>query len=138
MTKSNSPKESHSGIDRRKTPRRPILSTFSVFIVIPKKGFYRLAVYDISEEGVGFEMDVEGESPSHFPIKNGENIEFRLYLNQSLYVPLTAQITRLEETPTGRRAGAELQDKGSSGHKAFLAFLDFLDKIANLVEIDSN
>lgn len=138
MTKGNkSNSSSQSGIERRKAIRRPILSTFSVFIAIPKKGLHRLQVHDMSELGIGFDLDVEGEELSAFPVKEGDPIEFRLYLNNTLFLPLTVQVKRVEEYHAKRRVGAEFQKQSSTGYKAFLSFLKMIDEIANTVQFDS-
>ena len=116
----------------------PILATFSVFIVIPKKGIHRLPVHDISEIGMGFDLDIEGEPAQDFPISPGDTLDFRFYLNNSLYIPLTIQVVRIEEGHLKRRVGAEFSDTQSESHQAFLAFLNLLDKILDMIQIDAH
>jgi hypothetical protein len=125
-----------SGMERRRTRRRPILSTFSLFVVVPQKGPHRLMVHDVSDQGIGFDLDTEGEDVASLLPKNGEQLEIHFYLNQSLYLPLSVRIVRLEERNQIRRIGAELstQDKG---FKAFQSFLQLLDNIADVAEIQS-
>jgi hypothetical protein len=124
-----------TGAERRKTKRRPILETFSLFAVVPKKGMHRLLVHDVSEGGLGFDLDIDGENFDEFPVKSGEKLEVHLYLNQSLYLPLSVQIARLEDSKTVRRLGTELVDPGSPQSKAFGAFLQMLDVVADVGEI---
>jgi hypothetical protein len=123
------------GAERRKTKRRPVLDTFSLFVVVPKKGMHRLQVHDLSEGGLGFDLDIDGENFDEFPAKVGEQIEVHLYLNQSLYLPLAAQIARVEDTKTVRRVGAEIVEKGSPSAKAFAAFLQMLDVVTEAGQI---
>jgi hypothetical protein len=123
------------GAERRKTKRRPILDTFSLFVVVPKKGMHRLQVHDVSEGGLGFDLDIDGESASEFPAKIGEKLEVHLYLNQSLYLPVAVQIARIDDGKTGRKIGAELTDKGAASAKAFAAFLNMLDAVTEAAEI---
>ena len=126
-----SPKKDASkggGIERRRTKRLPILSTFSLFIVVPQKGFHRLMVHDVSELGLGFDADTEGEETDGFPLKEGENLEVRFYLNQSLYLPLAVRIARLETRNNIRRIGAEL-DSSYKSYNAFKSFVEMLDAI---------
>ncbi len=123
--------------DRRSARRRPILATFAVFVVIPKKGLHRLEVRDMSENGIGFDVDIEGESVTDFPIKIGDSIDFRFYLNHSLFIPMKIKIRRIEDHPMGRRAGAEFLEKRSPSHKAFLGFLNLLDHMVDVVQIDA-
>jgi hypothetical protein len=138
MTKqSKKPTSSASGVERRKARRRPILETFSVFVAIPKKGIHRLEVHDLSESGMGFDLDIEGEDPSHFPVKEGDTIDLRFYVNPSLFIPLSIQIARIEDHQQKRRVGAEFQDQTSSSYRAFLAFMHLLDQIVDVVQLDS-
>jgi hypothetical protein len=139
MTK-GAKKESSSitGVERRRFQRRPVLETFSVFVVIPKKGIHRLELHDISEIGMGFDLDIEGEEPAAFPVREGEAIDLRFYLNQSLYIPLSIQITRIEDHHQKRRVGGEFQDKSTQGYQAFLSFLHLIDKIVDVVQIDED
>jgi hypothetical protein len=129
--------KSYPKVDRRKTERRPILNTFSIFLAIPKKGLHRLEVHDISESGMGFDLDIEGEEPSRFPVAEGNTIDLRFYINPSLYIPLSIQVTRIEDHHSKRRIGAEFQEKSSESYQAFLSFLSLLDKIIDVVQLES-
>lgn len=139
MSKSQSP--SSQGIERRRTRRRPIIETFSIFCVVPKKGPYRLAVHDVSDQGIGFDLDMEGEDIQSFALKLGEPLEVYFYLNQSLYLPLEVKVARIEErngeSPGQgkvRRIGAEFDSKAPV-HAGFSAFLKMLDAIADVAKI---
>jgi hypothetical protein len=123
-------------VERRKARRRPILNTFSLFVVAPKKGFHRLVIHDVSDLGIGFDLDTEGEDPGMFPIQPGDQVDLRLYLNQSLFLPVTVEVVRVQDQNTVRRVGAEFGDKNSKGYKAFLSFIQMLDGIVDAVRID--
>jgi hypothetical protein len=114
-----------------------MLDTFSVFIVIPKKGLHRLAVHDISEDGMSFNIEIEGELPSNSQTQEGESLDFRLYLNATLYIPLSIQVVRVSEHHDGKRIGAEFQDKESANYRAFLSLLHLLDNIESVLRVDS-
>lgn len=116
--------------ERRKTHRRPIVESFSLFVVLPQKGPYRLPIHDISEEGLGFDADMEGEPRSEFTIEQSERLQLHFYLNQTLHVPLTVRVARLERVRGIRRIGAEVMDRDSAAGKAFTAFVELLDKLA--------
>jgi len=115
-----------SGAERRKAKRRPILESFSLFVVIPKKGSHRLPVHDVSDLGMRFDVEFEGEEAT---VATGETIDLQLYLNQGLYLPLSLQVVRLEKTDTGRRVGAEFRDHNSKSYQAFQGFLKMVDGI---------
>jgi hypothetical protein len=129
-----SPKTPASGIERRKARRRPILDTFSLFVVLPKKGGHRLKVNDLSDSGISFDFDTEAEEASGSPLKSGETLETHFYLNQSLFIPLSVRIVRLEDRNEVRRVGAELLAKGA-GFEPVQAFLTMLDKVADAGQI---
>jgi hypothetical protein len=123
--------------ERRQAKRRPILDTFSLYIVIPKRGVHRLEVHDLSENGMGFDIDIEGEESSFFPIHEGDSIDLRFYLNSSLYIPLSVQVIRVEDHQRKRHIGAQFQEKDSSNYSAYLSFIQLLDQIINVLQIDS-
>jgi len=139
MSKANpSPKtgKTVSPAERRRTQRRTLLETFSFFAMVPKKGPHRLTVHDLSEEGIGFDLDIEGEAAAEFPISQGEVFELRLYLNQALYLPLLIEVRRIEEKNQIRRIGAAFSEKDSPGHKACLCLIQMLDRIGDIAKID--
>ena len=129
-----------SGAERRKTPRRPVLESFSLFVVVPKKGDHRLPVHDLSDQGVGFDIDMEGESIESFPVKSGETFELKLYLNQTLFIPLQVKVARIVETQgeTGavRRIGAEFAQKNTKAFLGLRAFVTLLDSLLETAGMD--
>ena len=122
--------------NRRKAKRRPVLDTFSLFVVVSLKNIIRLKINDLSELGVGFNFDAEGESEP-LPIKVGDEMELQLYLNQSLHIPLKIKVARIEDGEGGRKIGAEYSDKSSKGYLALGAFIEMLDRLADVAEIDA-
>jgi hypothetical protein len=135
---SKKPKSAPSGVERRKAPRRPVVETFSLFAVIPKKGPYRLPVNDVSELGLGFDFDIDGESAETFPTAIGERFEVDLYLNQSLYLPLEVEIMRIETRKGGaRRVGTEIANRKTPAYRGFAAFLKMLDAVSEVASVAS-
>jgi hypothetical protein len=124
--------------ERRKSKRRPVLETFNLFIVIPKKGGYKLPVHDISEGGMAFDFDMEGEQFADTPLKSGETIDLQLYFNQTLYIPLKLKVARLDTVGAVRRVGAELTDKNSPAGQAFMAFIQMLDQVVEVAQINAS
>lgn len=127
-----------TGIDRRGSRRRPILESFSFFVVVPKKGFHRLRVVDLSDTGVGFDYDIVGEMKEAFPVKAGETFELQFYLNQTLYFPMNVKVARIDDSKVLRRIGAEFTATGTPEHQGLLAVLDMIDKVSEIVQFDSN
>ncbi len=127
-----------SGSDRRGSRRRPILESFSFFVVVPKKGFHRLRVVDLSDTGVGFDYDIVGEMKEAFPVRAGESFELQFYLNQTLYFPIHVKVARIDDSKVLRRVGAEFVSTGTPEHQGLLAVLDMIDKVSEIVQFDSN
>jgi hypothetical protein len=128
---------SQSGAERRKSKRLDILDTFSLFVVVPAKGPMRLKVHDISDAGIGFDLDIAEEQGSvGFEAKVGNNFDIHLYLNQSLYLPLHVTVRRIVDAEGIRRIGAEFQGKATKGQVALLAFLDMLDALGEVARIE--
>lgn len=121
--------------ERRRAERRPILDTFSLFAVVPRKGPYKLRVDDVSSVGIGFFLDIEGESSTEFPVKKGEVFDLNLYLNQSLFLPLNVEVMRVEERDSVRRIGAEFHDKSTEAYKAYLSFLSMLEGMIDVARV---
>jgi hypothetical protein len=129
-----------SGIDRRGSKRRPILESFSFFVVVPNKGFHRLRVADLSETGVGFDYDIIGEgeeAKEAFPVKIGEAFDLRFYLNQTLFLPMHVRVARIDDSKVIRRIGAEFAVTGTPEHEGLCAILDMIDLLSETVQFDS-
>lgn len=113
-----------------------ILDTFSLYAVVPAKGPMRLKVHDISDLGIGFDLDVAEENGSqNFPLKLGASFDIQLYLNQSLYLPLTVQARRITDRDGIRKIGAEFQGQGSKAYIALISFLDMLDAVSEAADL---
>jgi hypothetical protein len=127
---------SPDGKDRRKGPRQPVADSFSLGMMLPKKGPQRLRIFDLSKEGLGIEVDVDADDPDPMTLAKGDQIECHLYLNQSLYVPLQAEVAWLDNQ-SPRRAGLSLIPKDSKGWKGYSAFLTALEELEEVGVIGS-
>ena len=137
MSKAKSATAKHDDpSERRKSKRRPILDSFSLFLVVPRKGPHRLPIHDVSREGIGFSLDTEGETPEEFPLEQGETLNLRLYLNQTLYLPLVLKAARIESHSGLRRVGASFEEREKASYKAYLAFHDMLEEVIDAARID--
>ena len=71
----------------RRTVKRTILAGFiGACVVVPKKGLVNVKIYDLSPEGMAFDMDA-----SHGSFKSGEKIALRIYMNHDTYFPFCVQ-----------------------------------------------
>lgn len=74
--------------DRREVKRTILTEFVGAFVVLPERGLMKVALYDISDNGVAFDLDLtEGR------FKNGEEIAMRVYLNHTTYFPFTITVT---------------------------------------------
>jgi hypothetical protein len=87
----------------------------------------------VSEIGIGFDFDIEGESFEEFPLQRGQEVEVHLYLNQSLFLPLMVSVARIQPEGSVRRVGAQFDkdaSKNGQGYRAYRAFVDMVDAVA--------
>ncbi len=79
----------------RRQAKRTVLSEFvSAMVVLPEKGLMKVALYDISEEGISFDVDADQGS-----FKIDEEVSIRVYLNHKTYFPLTVQVKHITNEP---------------------------------------
>lgn len=132
MSKANA--ASKPGAERRRSKRTDLLDTFSLFVSVPKKGPHRLKVYDLSDIGIGFDLDIEEEGMPEFPVESGDSLGLDLYLNQSLSIPLQVVVRRVQVKEGVRRVGAEIASKDTAGASAVRAFLEMLEAISSVAK----
>ena len=118
----------------RRQVKRTLLSEFvSAMIVLPEKGLLQVSLYDISEEGISFELDsLEG----HFKV--GEEILMRVYINQKTYFPVQVtvkHVTADAESGTSRH-GAEYL-KGQVQDVALQHFVKFIESAGEGLKKDN-
>jgi hypothetical protein len=115
--------------ERRRARRRDILDHFSFYISIPKLGHTRHRVKDISEIGIGFDLDTLGE----FKLKTGEICELQFYLNQSLFLPLHIEVVRETDGPASQDVGAVFVNVETPAHQTFNTLVHLLDQLTDSV-----
>ncbi len=113
--------------ERRRSRRIRILETFSLAVVVPAKGIMRLPIEDLSDVGIGFQIDDEIFSEEEFKIQKGDVYQLQVYLNQSLGVPIQAKVMRVTTKKKNRIIGAEFVDDQSKALEALHHFVKMLD-----------
>jgi hypothetical protein len=125
--------------ERRRARRRPVLETFSIGAQMPALGPHRLEVEDLSEIGVGVRLESDVFGDAGLPhLRLGEQLELKLYLNQSLFIPLRMRIARLVERPEQGQilVGADFEGSSEGALFAVRSFLGVLDQLADSVRMD--
>jgi hypothetical protein len=119
--------------ERRKV-RRTILSEFiGAHIVVPERGLQKVTIYDISEEGIAFDIEV---GSGKFSL--GEEVGFRVYLNQQTYFPFVvkvANIRTIHEEGVTRHGG--MFPKGTVNDVALHHFVKFIETVSASLRTDS-
>ena len=117
----------------RRQVRRTILSEFlSAFVLVPRRGLLKINLYDISENGLSFDVE---KSSGQFAI--GEEIAMRVYLAQDTYFPFTVKVAnvRLIEDEDSLRHGVIFQ-KESLNSDALTHFVRFLESVSASLQTD--
>lgn len=119
--------------DERREVKRTILTGFiGAFIVIPNQGLVRVDIYDISEDGVAFDLEAK---MGHF--NSGEEVAMRVYMNQYTYFPFIIKIQNhrsLEGNELGRHGASFV--KGSVNDEALYHFVRFIETVSASLERD--
>lgn len=119
--------------DRRDVKRTILTEFVGAFVVLPEKGLLKVALYDISENGMAFDIELtEGGFLS------GEEIAMRVYLNHSTYFPFTIRVTNsrpIEEEGVTRH-GANFV-KGTMNDVALHHFVKFIENVSASLKTDS-
>jgi hypothetical protein len=118
--------------ERRKV-RRTILSEFiGAMVVVPEKGLVKVNLYDISENGLAFDVDTEA---GHFSLN--DKVAMRVYLNQQTYFPFVVNVQNLRKVGDEGvfRHGANFV-KGSINDEALFHFVKFIETVSAALQRD--
>ena len=117
----------------RREVKRTILTEFvSSMVVLPEKGLLKVAIYDISEEGISFDVEYD---QGQFQID--EDVSMRVYLNHKTYFPIAIKIKHVnDEKDEGViRHGATFL-KGSETDAALQYFVRFIESVSQGLKKD--
>lgn len=119
--------------DERREVKRTILSEFiGAFILIPERGLQRVSLYDISENGLAFDLDLGSGA-----LKHGEEVAMRVYLNQYTYFPFVVNVSnsRVLSEEGVVRHGCHLE-KDSMNAEALHHFVKFIETVSASLKTD--
>lgn len=118
--------------ERRKV-KRTILSEFiGACIVIPQKGLLKVALYDVSNSGLAFDLD------SKFgQITSGEEVAMRVYLNSQTYFPFVIKVKHNQflDTDSTYRYGASFVAE-TINNEALSHFVKFIETVSASLQTD--
>ena len=125
---------SGNGLERRRVKRREILERFSFYICVPKLGYTRHKVNDVSELGIGFILETLGE----FSLNQDEVCDLQFYLNQSLYLALKIKVVRAMTLPEARQeVGAVFVETENSIHQTFLSLVTLVELLSETAIVEN-
>jgi hypothetical protein len=117
----------------RRQVKRTILSEFvAAFILVPEKGLQKVAIYDISADGIAFDLDMASGG-----LKEGEDVAMRVYLNQFTYFPFIISIANVREIPNEgvTRHGCGFM-KATVNEDALRHFVGFIETVSASLRTD--
>lgn len=117
----------------RRQIKRTILTEFvSAMVVVPERGLLKVAIYDISEQGISF--DVESDQGS---FKIDEEVSMRVYLNHKTYFPITIQIKHIiDETTEGVLRHGSVFLRQPATDAALQYFVKFIESVSQGLKKD--
>ena len=119
--------------DRRDVKRTILTEFIGAFAILPEKGLMKVTLYDISENGMAFDLEAADGG-----YNVGDEVAMRVYLNHSTYFPFTITIAncRLIEEEGVLRHGANFV-KGSLNDVALHHFIKFIENVSASLKTDS-
>ena len=120
--------------EERRRVKRTILTEFiSAYIVVPKRGLQNVSLYDISEHGLAFDLELDSGS-----FKVNEEIAMRVYLNHQTYFPFIVKVanSRSLELEGVNRLGVNFV-KNTVNDVALGHFVNFIETVSASLKNDS-
>ncbi len=120
--------------EERRSVRRTILTEFiGAYLIIPGSGLKKVALYDISERGLSFDLEFEVGK-----LSLDEEVAMRVYLSQFTYFPFSIKISNVREIPSEgvNRYGANFE-KDTVNEEALEHFVKFIECVSVDLHRDS-
>ncbi len=121
--------------ERRQVKRTLLTEFIGANVIIPGQGLMRVALYDISQDGLAFDMQTE---QGHF--EKGESVAMRVYMNHKTYFPFIVKVTHVAymEHEGVYRVGTQFE-KETVNRMALFHFVKFIETVsANLKQDDGD
>lgn len=119
--------------EERRQVRRTILTEFvGAFIVVPERGLQKVALYDISDNGLGFDLEAQQGG-----LRVGEEVAMRVYLNHQTYFGFVVRISneRFIDEEGVHRHGVSFV-KGTLNDEALHHFVKFIETVSASLQTD--
>lgn len=119
--------------DERRELRRTILTEFvGAFVVVPERGLLRVSLYDISEDGLAFEVE-QGQGA----FDEDDRVAMRIYLNHKTYFEFVVNVMWCEsfEDQGFHRHGTKFV-KNTVNDVALAHFVKFIEAVSVNLQAD--
>lgn len=119
--------------DRRDVKRTILTEFIGAFVVVPDHGLLKVALYDISDNGMAFDLELLDGG-----FTTGDEVAMRVYLNHSTYFPFTIRVSnsRVIEEEGVVRHGANFV-KETLNDVALHHFIRFIENVSASLKTDS-
>ncbi len=119
--------------ERRKIKRTILTEFVSAMVVVPEKGLLKVAIYDISEQGISFDTEFDQGA-----FKVDEEVSMRIYLNQKTYFPITVQVKHvIDETTEGVMRHGSVYLRQAATDAALQYFVKFIESVSQGLRKDN-
>lgn len=119
--------------ERRQVKRTILTEYISSMVVIPEKGLMKVAIHDISEDGISFDLE-----NTYGNFKIGEEVALRVYLNQKAYFPIQVTIKHVTPDPEeGVVRHGSVYLKNEENNVALQHFVKFVESASMGLKQDS-
>ena len=119
--------------EERRLVKRTILQEFiGAYAVLPEQGLAKVNIYDISEQGMGIDID-----SSYGSFSEGEEVALRIYLSNDTFMPFVARVYNVRQIPEEGvwRHGVAFM-KESTNNEALMHFVSFLESVSASLRTD--
>ncbi|MCB9072069.1 MAG: PilZ domain-containing protein [Bdellovibrionaceae bacterium] len=119
--------------EERRGVKRTLLQEFvGLHLIIPSQGLARCSIYDISENGLAFDMYMDAGQ-----FRVGEMVALRVYMNHQTYFPFVVKINHIQfvEEEGTYRYGSSFQ-KDTINDVALFHFAKFIEHVSAYLKTD--
>lgn len=129
----NEQKQKILGHERRQIKRTILTEFVSAMVVVPEKGLLKVAIYDISEQGISFDVETEQGA-----FQANEEISMRVYLNQKTYFPIEVRVKHVTvEAVEGVTRHGSVFTHQPANDAALQYFVKFIEAVSHGLRKDN-
>lgn len=119
--------------ERRKAKRTILTEFIGAFVIIPEHGLQKVSLYDISDDGLSFDVHAENGQ-----FQTDQELALRVYLTQTTYFPIIIKVARVKYIADANvfRHGASFE-KDLVQKEALHHFVSFIECVCTTLAKDN-